>query len=93
MTILHTPDDLELLTTIASQAGFALKNAKLYEDQQKIYMNIIHALVSVIDASDSYTRGHSERATIYCLKLARKINLPGDRIDIFERTEILHDIG
>jgi len=90
---MYTPEDLELLTTIASQASFAMKNAKLYEEQQKIYMNIIHALVSIIDASDSYTRGHSERVTIYSLELARKINLRGGRLDIVERAAILHDIG
>ncbi len=90
---MYTSEDLELLTTIASQASFALKNAKMYEEQQKIYMNIIHALVSIIDASDSYTRGHSERVTIYSLELAKKINLPRERIDIVERAAILHDIG
>lgn len=86
-------EELELLNTIAAQAGIAIKNAKLYDEQQKIYMNTIHALVSAIEASDSYTRGHSERVTRYSLELAKRLDLPSERMKIIERAAILHDIG
>ncbi|HEY6874683.1 MAG TPA: HD domain-containing phosphohydrolase [Geobacteraceae bacterium] len=89
----YNHEELELLNTIAAQAGIAIKNAKLYDEQQKIYMNTIHALVSAIEASDSYTRGHSERVTRYSLELARKLDLPSDRMKIIERAAVLHDIG
>jgi len=89
----YTNEELELLNTIAAQASIAIKNAKLYDEQQKIYMNTIHALVSAIEASDSYTRGHSERVTRYSMELARKLELPQDRLKIIERAAILHDIG
>ncbi len=89
----YTGEELELLNTIAAQASIAIKNAKLYDEQQKIYMNTIHALVSATEASDSYTRGHSERVTRYSMELARKLELPYDRLKIIERAAILHDIG
>ena len=89
----YTCEELELLNTIAAQAGIAIKNAKLYDEQQKVYMNTIHALVSAIEASDSYTRGHSERVTRYSLELAKKLGLPSERMKIIERAAILHDIG
>jgi putative nucleotidyltransferase with HDIG domain len=89
----YSNEELELLTTIAAQASIAIKNAKLYDDQQKTYLNTIHALVSAIEASDSYTRGHSERVTRYSLALARKLGLPQERMKIIERAAILHDIG
>jgi putative nucleotidyltransferase with HDIG domain len=89
----YTSDDMDMLTTIASQASFAIKNAKLHEEQQKVCMNIVNALVSIMDASDSNTRVHSERVSIYSLELAKKINLPSNRIEILERAAILHDIG
>ncbi|HEY5973553.1 MAG TPA: HD domain-containing phosphohydrolase, partial [Geobacteraceae bacterium] len=89
----YTNDELELLSTIAAQASIAIKNAKLYDEQQKTYMNTIHALVSAIEASDSYTRGHSERVTRYSLSLAKKLGLPQERLKIIERAAILHDIG
>jgi len=89
----YTNEDLGLLTTIAAQASIAIKNAMLYEDQQRTYMNTIHALVSAIEASDSYTRGHSERVTRYSLAIARKMGLSPERLKIMERAAVLHDIG
>lgn len=86
-------DELEMLTTIAAQAAIAIKNATLYEEQQQTYLNTIQALVSAIEASDSYTKGHSERVTRYSIEIGRKFNLPGDRLQILERAAILHDIG
>ncbi|MDO9309676.1 MAG: GAF domain-containing protein [Deltaproteobacteria bacterium] len=86
-------DELEMLTTIAAQAAIAIKNATLYEEQQQTYLNTIQALVSAIEASDSYTKGHSERVTRYSIEIGRKFNLPNDRLQILERAAILHDIG
>ncbi|NJD91306.1 MAG: HD domain-containing protein [Geobacter sp.] len=89
----YSNDDLGLLTTIAAQASIAIKNAMLYDEQQKTYLNTIHALVSAIEASDSYTRGHSERVTKYSLTIAKRLGLSQERLKIMERAAILHDIG
>lgn len=89
----YANEELELLSTIATQASIAIKNAQLYNEQQKTYLNTIHALVSAIEASDSYTRGHSERVTSYSMELAKKLGLPQDRMHVIERASILHDIG
>jgi HD-GYP domain-containing protein (c-di-GMP phosphodiesterase class II) len=89
----YTNEDLELLSTIAAQASIAIKNATLYEEQKKTYLNTIHALVSAIEASDSYTRGHSERVTRYSVTIAKKLGLSAERLKIMERAAILHDIG
>ncbi|MDA8429346.1 MAG: GAF domain-containing protein [Geobacteraceae bacterium] len=86
-------DEMEMLTTIAAQAAIAIKNATLYDEQQQTYLNTIQALVSAIEASDSYTKGHSERVTRYCLEIGRRLNLSIDRMQILERAAILHDIG
>lgn len=85
--------ELEMLTTIAAQAAIAIKNATLYDEQQQTYLNTIQALVTAIEASDSYTKGHSERVTRYSIEIGRRFNLPTDRLQILERAAILHDIG
>ena len=85
--------DLELLTTIAAQASVAIKNVHLYEDQQTTYLNTMQALVSAVEASDPYTRGHSERVTRYAQILGRQLNLSSDAFKRLERASILHDIG
>jgi putative nucleotidyltransferase with HDIG domain len=86
-------EDLELLSTIAAQASVAINNARLYEEQQTIYLSTVQALVSTIEANDAYTRGHSERVTRYSLALARELNLNQESMRKLERAAILHDIG
>lgn len=85
--------ELEMLTTIAAQAAIAIKNATLYDEQQQTYLNTIQALVTAIEASDSYTKGHSERVTRYSVEIGRRFDLSSDRLQILERAAILHDIG
>jgi putative nucleotidyltransferase with HDIG domain len=89
----YNHEELEHLSTISAQASIAIKNAKLYDEQQRTYLNTIQALVSAIEASDSYTRGHSERVTHFSLALARELELPQTRLKVIERAAILHDIG
>jgi HD-GYP domain-containing protein (c-di-GMP phosphodiesterase class II)/methyl-accepting chemotaxis protein len=86
-------DEMEMLSTIAAQAAISIKNATLYDEQQQTYLNTIQALVSAIEASDSYTKGHSERVTRYSLEIGRGLNLSADRMQVLERAAILHDIG
>jgi len=86
-------DEMEMLSTIAAQAAISIKNATMYDEQQQTYLNTIQALVSAIEASDSYTKGHSERVTHYSLEIGRRMNLSADRMQILERAAILHDIG
>jgi putative nucleotidyltransferase with HDIG domain len=85
--------DLDLLGTIATQASVALRNARLYEEQQKTYLDTVQAMVSAIEASDAYTRGHSDRVTRYSVALARKMALKQEAISRLEQAAILHDIG
>ncbi len=57
-TASFSADDLELLSTIAAQASISIRNARLYDEQQSTYLSTVQALVSTIEASDAYTRGH-----------------------------------
>lgn len=86
-------EDLDLLSTIAAQASIAINNARLYEEQEITYLSTVQALVSTIEANDSYTRGHSERVTRYSMALARQLGLPPESIRRLEQAAILHDIG
>lgn len=86
-------EDLEMLSTIAAQASIAIKNAHLYEEQQATYLSTVQALVSAVEASDAYTRGHSERVTRYALGLGRAMNQSGDMLRRLEHAAVLHDIG
>lgn len=90
---IFTHDELELLDTISNQAIVALENAWLYETVKSNYFGTIQSLVNALEASDRYTKGHSERVRFLGLELARRIGLDARELEIFEHAAILHDIG
>lgn len=63
------------------------------EENERELVNSIHTLVSVINARDRYTYGHSERVTEYSLKLANKMGLREEEIRLLSYAAFLHDIG
>ncbi len=65
---------------------------ELNEDEKEL-LNSIRTLISVINAKDRYTYGHSERVTEYAVKLAKKIKLPENEIKLLKYAAFLHDIG
>lgn len=80
---LYAQDDLELLDSLADEAGIAIRNSMLYiklqhkeeevsqiyEREQTMFMHAAHAFANAIDARDPYTHGHSQRVTKYSLAL------------------------
>lgn len=88
-----TEDELELLTTLANQAMVAIENAWLYETVKSNYFGTIQALVNALEASDQYTKGHSERVRFLSLELAKYVGLDFKELEVLEHAAILHDIG
>ncbi|MTI85833.1 MAG: diguanylate cyclase [Firmicutes bacterium] len=62
-------------------------------ENEKELINSIKTLVSVINAKDRYTYGHSERVTDYSVKLATKVGVAEDDIKLLQYAAFLHDIG
>ena len=58
-----------------------------------MYVRSIDALIKALEAKDYYTRGHSQRVTIYSVTIAREMGLPGEEIEKLRRAAILHDLG
>jgi len=85
--------DLEILDTISNQAIVSLENAWLYETVKKNYFGTIQSLVNALEASDRYTKGHSERVRFLVTELAKFIGLDSRELEILEHAAILHDIG
>ncbi|MGI6514706.1 MAG: diguanylate cyclase [Syntrophomonadales bacterium] len=67
-------------------------NLDLPRDEKEL-LNSIRTLVSVINAKDRYTYGHSERVISYSTALARKIGLSQEEINLLGYAAFLHDIG
>jgi hypothetical protein len=66
---------------------------KLYTDMRQEHLDTVRALTSAIDASDPFTKGHSERVTSYSMAIARELGLSERRIEAIEYAGFLHDMG
>ncbi len=85
--------EINLFTSLASQAAIAIENARLFESLEQIYLEVITALASAIDARDSYTHGHSNRVTEYAVAIAEEMGLEPYEVDVIRNASILHDVG
>ena len=65
----------------------------LSQQLRKNNLYAIMALIEALNAKDPYTRGHSERVSIYSLILSEKMQLTDEEIDSIYIASYLHDIG
>lgn len=61
--------------------------------QEKSYVGIIKALLTALDAKDSYTAGHAIRVTDFSLKIGQSMKLSPERLKLLEEAALFHDIG
>lgn len=113
---LRTPDDaiehvvpfdersIELVASLAAQAGVALENATLYEEIRRILDGFVRASVQAIEQRDPTTSGHSQRVATLSLRLAEAVTLATDGpykeiqftpsdLRQLEYASLLHDFG
>ncbi|MBP7868227.1 MAG: response regulator [Acidobacteria bacterium] len=60
---------------------------------ENLYIDAIKSLVSALEAKDKYTEGHSRRVTRYALEIAKRMDMPSDKIQKIYLAGLLHDIG
>ncbi|MEK6645922.1 MAG: HD domain-containing phosphohydrolase [Candidatus Firestonebacteria bacterium] len=85
--------DIKLLSTFASMAAAAIENANLFQELQSMYFNTVKSIVSALDARDSYTKSHSEKASKYAIAIAEDMHLSDREREIVQYGAVLHDIG
>ncbi|NGX54167.1 MAG: hypothetical protein K1000chlam4_00892 [Chlamydiae bacterium] len=69
-----TLEDLHLSESLASQAGVALSNQQLMENQRRLFNSLIRVLAEAIDEKSPATRNHSKRVPIVAEMLAEAVN-------------------
>jgi len=88
-----TDYEISLATAFVKKAALRIENNALYEVFYNNLVNTLKALVTSIEARDSYTKQHSERVTNYSLQIARQMGVSPEERDIISFGGYLHDIG
>ncbi len=85
--------EVTLLQSLASSAGVAIENARLYERIEDMLLSFVRTLAASIDARDPQTAGHSQRVGGYAAKVVRELvpDLPTHRLVYL--AGLLHDYG
>lgn len=85
--------EASLMTAVAAILATHQTNVKLYGDIKDLFLGIVRALTSAIDAKDPYTCGHSERVAQLAYQIARKMGLTEDQQNRVYLSGLLHDVG
>lgn len=98
VTITH--EWLDFLNAVATQAAIAIDNANLFENLQRLNLDLSLAYDATImgwsralDLREHETERHSERVTALTLRLARAMRVPDEDLVHIRRGALLHDIG
>lgn len=86
-------EDLSQARQMADQVAVALSNTRLIDELDALNVGALTALARTIDAKSPWTAGHSERVTRTSLRVARKLGLGEEELEVINRGGLLHDIG
>lgn len=94
----------DLAASLASQAGVAVENSKLYRDIQRLFEGFVKAAITAIESRDPTTFGHSERVARLTVGLAECVDrsrsgpyagvrFSGQDLEELRYASLLHDFG
>jgi HD-GYP domain-containing protein (c-di-GMP phosphodiesterase class II) len=86
-------EDMAYLTALAGQAAVAIENARLMMTNKELFLNVVMALVKMIDSRYKFFAGHSTRVATYASMTARLMGLTGETVERIQICGFLHDIG
>ncbi len=66
---------------------------RAFSHSEKELFNSLKTLLTIINARDRYTFGHSERVAGYAVALAERMGLPPEHVSLLQCGAYLHDIG
>ena len=88
--------DQEILTTLAEQAVVAIRNAQMYETQERITWGTIKSLSAILDGMDTHTPGNSSHRQVLAdvaVAIAQEMGLSSAQQRPLQYAALLHDAG
>ncbi|MBW2731772.1 MAG: response regulator [Deltaproteobacteria bacterium] len=102
-----TEGQRKMLSIIGSRAAVSIENARLYENLlesnrdlesanlslEENFRQTIVGFANALEESDVYTRGHSERVSLYSRMIAEAMKLSPQEVETVVLAAKVHDIG
>ena len=85
--------EASLMTAVGAILATHQTNVRLFGSIKDLFLGVVRALSSAIDAKDPYTCGHSERVARLARRLAQALGLPEDDSNRIYLSGLLHDVG
>lgn len=85
--------DLESVQALLFRASPILESLLLRKELDSWLVGIIDTIIATVEAKDTYTRGHSERVSNYCMAIAEELKLSKDIKKHLMVSALCHDIG
>ena len=82
-----------IIELIRLQRNLAQEVAKKTEENEKLFIHVVHSLADAIDAKDTYTNGHSGRVAMYSKEIARRYGYSEKAQSDIYMMGLLHDVG
>lgn len=64
-----------------------------YKELEELFLKLILVMVNALDAKSPWTKGHSERVSMYAEQIAKELLIDQDEIKNIRLAGLLHDIG
>ncbi len=64
-----------------------------YKDLEDLLLKLIVVMVNALDAKSPWTKGHSERVSMYAELISQELELDSDDVKNIKLAGLLHDIG
>lgn len=85
--------DKEILWTLAEQAVIAIKNAQLYEQQEKLAIGSIKSLAAVLKTKSQYAYTHTSGFVKLALEIGRRMIMSQEELQYLHYAALMPDAG
>lgn len=85
--------ELESTQALLNRASPILESMLLRKELDSWLIGIMDTIISTVEAKDTYTRGHSERVSNYCMAIADELKLNREIKKLLMISSLCHDIG
>lgn len=88
-----TPDDQDILGSLAGFAAVSIVNSKLTVEQKNFFANVIEILIAAIESRSRNSIGHCWRVAQTSCTIARRLKVSDQTYKNIYYASLLHDIG